>query len=316
MDPISPALPRIDPPHNDPEGGAPAGPPPPRPSDLERAGRALANALYDALASGLGTNKPHDCADFTDAETHDFDRCVQAQVANPVLFMKEEADVNEVAPTDVKQRQVGDCALMATLIALTNTEEGRALLGHAIVENKNGKGEVTSYTVTLHEPQSHWFRPPTFTPVQITVDPPFALGHAAPVVENERAEVWPLVVEKAFAQYVGGYSKLNRGSTSDISMALLTGKPAESIPLGRYSSERLASDLAAGKLVVLETKGRFSHADIDDLYAKHAYSVTGAGTRDGKMFVTLRNPWGRDEGPIAYDDLNRWVSRVDVGSVK
>jgi hypothetical protein len=306
MDPIRPAYPLRDASCDDISGA-----PPPPPTLDEREVRELAYANHEALASGE-VAKPYDCADLTDGLRHDFDRCSTDRVPDSVLF-----GMREVSPNDVQQRAIGDCALMATLVGLANTSEGRALLKSAIVENKDGNGVVTSYTVTLHEAKSHWFRATTFSDVRITVTPLMPRGHAEPVQEGKYNKVWPLVIEKAYAQYVGGYNTLTRGSHTDLPMQILTGKPAECIGFAAYSGARLSSDLARGRLVVLETKQLITGRNDYAIHSKHAYDVTCTEVIDGRLYVTLHNPWdGEQPPPIPYDELNRWFAAVGIGSVR
>jgi hypothetical protein len=125
------------------------------------------------------------------------------------------------------------------------------------------------------------------------------------------------MIEKAYAHHVGGYDRLNQGSNAETPMEILTGRPAACIELDKYSAAQIVSDVGAGKLVVLETKPKFEDGNASSLVKSHAYDVTGTEMRDGRLYVVLYNPWGfRQPLPIPYDELERWFSRVDVGSVK
>jgi hypothetical protein len=238
-------------------------------------------------------------------------------ISNAILYLRQTGNANDVALPDIQQRKIGDCALMATLAAMTTTPEGRTILRNAVVENKNDKGVVTSYTVTLHQPESHWFRPTSFEEVKVTVDCAMPCGHALPATEGKDNELWPLVIEKAYAQFVGGYNTLNRGEHADASMQILTGKPAASMALRDYSAAQLKRDLADGKLLVFETKGGLSAETSPHLRGLHAYSVTGTDVRDGRLYVTLNNPWGSSQpDSIPYDQFAKWFSNVDAGSAR
>jgi hypothetical protein len=206
---------------------------------------------------------------------------------------------------------------MATLAAMAGTPAGRALIKGAIVENTNDRGVVTSYTVTLHKPETHWYKATTFSDVKITVSPLLTLGHASGQA-NGTGELWPAVIEKACAQYIGGYNVLNTGTAANIPMQLLTGRPAQYFPLHSYGADQLKSALAAGKLVVFETKSAFCCDNPYGLVDAHAYSVTGTETKNGQLWVTLHNPWGNKDtepNPIPYSQFKQWFSGVDVGSM-
>src|SRR5260370_29258556 len=127
------------------------------PTNDEEADRAAANERYEALIESSTCNygcRPED------------------RVDRPALFRKQDQDVDKINEHDVKQNQLEDCALMAALAGLARTPEGRAVIENAIKENKNERGEVVSYTVTLHKPPGRHGGPgpKTVTPVSVTGD--------------------------------------------------------------------------------------------------------------------------------------------------
>ena len=185
-------------------------------------------------------------------------------IKNAVLFEKEGADADAVDAADVQQGKMGDCHLLAPLAALASTPQGRALLRGAIVENRNDKGEVVSWTVTVHKPEPHLLWKTTFREVSVTVDGPYVVGHARPRGANGQNEIWPAIVEKAYAQYAGGYGKIANGGLPTDALAVLTGQEATYHSLGwldrlfgLYKGDDLRADLANGKIVVLSTRAAF-----------------------------------------------------------
>ena len=315
--------------------------PPDDASTTARAERAEADARYEAFvstgASGAPSGPSGDpCNDF-EAPGHDYDRCVKDPVTNPVLFQRQGTDADAIDSNDVRQGGLGDCHILAPLAALANTPRGRALIRNAVVENKNAKGEVASWTVTLHQPEKHLFERTTFRDVHVTVDGLYAVGHAYARGENGQNEVWPLVVEKAIAQYAGGYNQIGRGGTPTVAIALLTGRGATYVSLDwpsrwlrSYGAGELQTDLANGKLVVLSTRsdiGGSASADATPaqhqasveahgLRPDHAYFAMGVEEHNGKLFMKLGNPWAKAEpGLVPCDELTRWFSAVATGSV-
>jgi hypothetical protein len=312
---------------------ATGGPPPPAgPPDDEisraRAERADAHARYqDFVAAG------DPCEGATEPKHPD--ACVRQKIDNAVLFQKEGADADAVDAADVQQGRMGDCHLLAPLAALASTPQGRALLRGAIVENRNDKGEVVSWTVTLHKPEPHLLWKTTFRDVSVTVDGPYVVGHAVPRGENGQSEVWPAIMEKAYAQYAGGYDKIANGGRPTDAIAVLTGQEATYHSLGwlgrwlgGYDGDDLRADLANGKIVVLSTRAVFegqgrpgaangrAAPDAHGLIEDHAYFVTGTTERDGRLFVKMGNPWGADPpGLVPFDELAPWFSGISVGSV-
>jgi hypothetical protein len=317
------------------DGTATATAGPPNDGSGERAQRAAADARYQKYASG--TPAPEDCNDHG-KPNYDFDHCPDAPVNHPVLFKKEPADADEVDIADVKQMEVPDCYLMAPLAAISATPEGRALIKGVIVENKDKDGNVESYTVTLHKPESHWPGATTFSDVKVTVKEPFARGHAEPRASGGASEIWPLVMEKAYAEYRGGYVTMARGGSPADAMEVLTGRPATQTALlwpdggaDSFSADRLKSVLAAGKVVVLGTQstikgsGESSTSDPKSkggnashhLIGNHAYAVTGTEDHDGRLFLQLHNPWNHaDPDPVPFDELTTWFRSATVGSVR
>jgi hypothetical protein len=279
--------------------------------------RAAASLRYEAyVADGIGGGE-------CEIDPRPTPPTPTEAIHNPVLFRRQSNDAAAIDMQDVKQGGLNDCFLLATLGALANSPEGRSLIQSAITENKNAAGAVTSYTVRLHKPEWHWggLGKTTFKDIDVTVDATYITDHARVRDDHGTPEVWPLVMEKAYAQYLGGYGKLESGGVARDAMRVLTGKPATQIGLGLFTSyraDRLQSDLAAGKLITFATEEGIE-VDAEDHYliSNHAYVVTGTEMVDGKLCVTLHNPWGHlDPSPVPVGDIKRWFVAVDVGSVK
>jgi hypothetical protein len=282
----------------------------------DRALRMLAQANYERLAAD-GRRGPVDCNKLKDA-----DRCGTETVPNAVLFLPPASEARPVEGSGVTQGALNDCHIMAPLAAIASSPAGLALIRSAVTESRNDKGDVV-YSVTLHQPHDHWLGPTTYTDVKFTLDGHFDAKHAvARQDENHQSEVWTLVVEKAFAQYYGGYRKIDVPQSPARQMELLTGRPAVDLPLGTssgYGAHRLECDLAAGRLVVLLSKPSFDGAGPSGIVANHGYQVANAVLVDGKLMVTLHNPWNdpkRQPQPIAFENLSKWFVSADVGTVR
>jgi hypothetical protein len=284
----------------------------------DRLVRALAESRLDEFFEGGGERTGIQC-DFN--EHHDFALCGTDSVANPVLFAKQDGDVDAVDTKDVQQRNLDDCHIMVALAAMANSPEGRAAIMGMIRETTNEKGEV-SYTVTLHKPEQHWLglAPTTFTEVQVTVDATFVKGHSEAREAGGSHEVWPLVMERALAKFYGGYAEINRGRSPALALEVLTGRAVESQRLGWSSSfgpSDLTSALGASKLVVLSTREDMSGPGAPNLIGEHAYAVTGVVTDHGRQVLLLQNPWNRAQpDPVPIEQLDRWFSHVHIGSAR
>lgn len=308
------------------------------PSSTARAARALAADRYQTFASSGSTAAAatDSCDDFG-APDHDYDRCVRENVQNPVLFKWQGADADPIDSMDVQQGGLNDCHYLAVLAAMAATPRGRAFIRSSVVESTNERGDVVSWTVTLHRREELLRLSATFRDVKVTVRAPFVIGHARARPAGGGPEVWPLVIEKACAQYAGGYNRIGHGGQPAEAMALLTGRQPTYTSFGwlarlfkSYGANDLQNDLANGKLVVLGANAsiggpvgprstpaqRKANADAHGLVGQHAYFATGVEQHDGRMFVRLGNPWGDTQpGLVPCDELPKWFSGVTVGSV-
>jgi hypothetical protein len=294
--------------------------------------RQRAGALLDAFASGADSGATPDCSF---GANHDFAACGMDPIPNPVLFAKEEGDVDAIDRNDVQQNDLLDCHLMAPLAALAGTPEGRALIGGMIREGKNERGETT-YTVTFHKPESHWFGlgKKTFSEVSVTVSGPYVTGHAEARNSAESKEVWPLVIEKAYAAYCGSYRSINKPDSPKKALEILTGREAEQTFINwfsSYSAEQLRTDIASGKCIIFQTKtdlfwkseeiaspnDKARMVGSHHLVNGHAYTLTGTQEINGRLYLRLDNPWRSDQPELVpFDELSRWFSAVTTGSVK
>jgi hypothetical protein len=101
-------------------------------------------------------------------------------------------------------------------------------------------------------------------------------------------------------------------------MEALTGVPAERNTFGwfcSYDAAQLQKDLAAGKLVVLESRPGLDAPNAYSLEASHAYQVVGVEQQNGTLCMKLHNPWNKDQPALVpCDELTTWFAAIDVGS--
>ncbi|MEJ7735676.1 MAG: C2 family cysteine protease, partial [Polyangiaceae bacterium] len=133
-------------------------------------------------------------------------------------------DATAVHPNDVGQGQIGDCYLISAMAAVANRNP--QLIQDAVVANSDG-----SYTVTFYE-RAAWYNPfdSGYHPVQIRVTGDFPAVNGNPVFAQPGdgtgagRELWPMIVEKAYAQWQGGYDRIGTGGTAGGPMSALTGR--------------------------------------------------------------------------------------------
>jgi hypothetical protein len=277
----------------------------------------------DTYTMSLSGVRARPCSDY-DKPGFDFDRCVidrnPGKPGDPpkasTLFLPESRNEPPIAHKDVNQRYVGDCALMASLAGLATTPEGREWIHSAIGERKNEKGEVTGYTVRLYEVQGPPDGPRTFRRREFVVpaNEPYVMGHAVARGDATHYEIWPLVMEKAYAQLRDGYNRLSKGEHVLDAMEALTGREAWHVPAAEASDRLIWADLEAHKVVVLSTKKGLG-ANPYNLESEHAYTVTRRVDADGKRVLTLYNPWGTSQPePIPSSEISKWFDCLDIGS--
>jgi hypothetical protein len=249
--------------------------------------------------------------------THDYADS-SGPIEHPALFVREGNDADAVNRDDISQGGMQDCAFLAAVGTLTNTPEGRALLRDAIHENRNDRGEVDSYTVTLHQADRGFFGlgAPSFREIQVHVEASYPPGHSHPRVgpDGER-EVWPLVLERAWAQSQGGLEQIEHDPPhAAVAMEALTGRPASHTEFWHAFDveSTIRAGLAAGHLMVLGGRPGF---EFEGLVGQHAYIVTGTREFEGRVYVLLHNPWGGDVRSVAVDEITHYFHGIDVGSV-
>ncbi len=206
--------------------------------------------------------------------------------------------VNGFQMDDAMQGQVGDCYLISALASVAHAKP--ALLEKAIRTNADG-----TYTVTFYERKPNQTKP---TPVEITVDGTFpqrAGGRLEYCTPRSKGELWPMVFEKAYASWKGGFDAIEGGMAAT-TLEALTGKKPEFFPVDASLGAadifaKLKKGFASGAAVVALSK---PWEPVEQgVVTDHAYSVLGVEEKGGKKFVTLRNPWGeREPGRDGRDD--------------
>lgn len=187
--------------------------------------------------------------------------CRLAVVEGPLFAapLHSKTELNPIAGNDPQQGYLGDCFLIASLIALANKQPD--VIRNAIRESK--RGDKTIYTTTLyiaHNPNHERLEATT-----VVVDNQFAINqdnYLEFAARGDQKELWVLVLEKAIAKVMGGYQTLDDGGLAQNILAMLTGKLPERDNLSGFNSTAsLANYLKTNeaKLLTISTK----NADAD-----------------------------------------------------
>ncbi len=120
--------------------------------------------------------------------------------------------------------------------------------------------------------------------------------------DGGKQELWPALIEKAYAQWKGGYENIQNKSPAEALFAL-TGKKTETQDADDVSLSEVNDMLNAGKAVVISTpddgKGKTPYTS-KGLVTDHAYVVESVDLKN--KTVTLRNPWGEGYPPVTLTE--------------
>jgi len=251
-------------------------------------------------------------------------------------FVKGAGDQNTVDPNDVKQNGYGSCGVMSTLRSIA--QQDPAAIERMIKDNGDG-----TYTVTFKEKVSVFGIDIGWKDVDVTVKGPFDTGGASHPgdVNSEGKEVWPAIIEKAYAQqYKSDDATYKTGVLPNEVMEHVLGEKAQSAGTGSLSAGEMSDKLAKHESVVAWTPGfkdkdgnwnpevTQEQRDLIDHYGiagGHAYAVTevihkGTVYTDPKTgqamtakedMVALGNPWGSGDVTMSYSDYQKvfgWVA--------
>jgi hypothetical protein len=216
----------------------------------------------------------------------------------------EEEGLHHLRPSleDIDQGSLGDCWFMASMGALAHTEEGRERIKNMIKMNPNG-----TYSVTFPDGEVVDVTP--FFPVDEDGDLTYARPNGHPPV------IWPLLLEKAYAQYLGTYGDLHEDAPSK-GLEDLTGVDSEWHEPEDMSLDDLRDRLDEGAVIVsTRDADEVEDKEIYDsrLNTNHAYVVKSI-TEDGK--VELYNPWGNNHETITMEEFNKYLEGVTTNPIK
>jgi hypothetical protein len=256
------------------------------------------------------------------------------RVDDPALLTKHATDttwkpveggklfVDGVSFDDVVQGSIANCYMVGAFsaVALANPDAIR----NAITENPDG-----TFTVRFFERSS--FNGP-MREVKITVDddlPQSATSSLRYGRSRDAKELWVGVLEKAYAQWKGGYEAIGNGGYPGDVITALTGR-ATSYSSSQYTDanvifENIKRGAAGNKPMTAPTHGKDSGVDYSGtgVYAWHVYTVMGASEENGEKLVQLRNPWGSHEPgndgkndgifKMKLEDFTRLYQGVEIG---
>jgi hypothetical protein len=198
------------------------------------------------------------------------------------------ADGSDVDVNDIRQGGLGDCRFMAALAELARTRP--AFLRSGINRVLGTPSDVYQFTVRFFGDNGEPFN----QEVTFELDRGFDGAQLSGDFDAAgNVEIWPLVVERAYAEYMGGFGQINSGGTAQAPWKLLTGRDGRNEDVAAWTN----ADILALIQLELTTNGKLlflaSKDDASDIVPKHAFSIVRrSGTNPGWV---LSNPWGRED---------------------
>ena len=229
------------------------------------------------------------------------------------------ADEGSIEFDDVEQGAMGDCYLVAALSAAIYIDQDNAIRDGLIRDVRDENGFVTHYVVRFYDAWG--------TPQDIEVDADLVRKNGKVTyarsldTRSGEEEWWVSLVEKAYADWHGGYESIGDGGWAGDVMQAITGSNA-TYRSTKHLSDKSVVDSIRGALdknrpVVAGTFGKEDGVDYEgtNIYAWHAYSVLDAGQdEEEKYFVQLRNPWGEVEPAGNGEDDG--IFKLEMGEFK
>lgn len=197
--------------------------------------------------------------------------------------------------TDPRQGNCLDCYLMAALGAVARSRP--QVIEDMVRERPGGR-----YAVRFFE------RLPgrRFEPRQVEVDDRFLVDRAGQPVyarvvpdTHGRRELWPLVVEKAYARWKGGFHLMGEGGLVEDTLEELTGEPSRLFYVARTEPELLWRTLQRATAehwpATVCTYGNKARPDLEEFgfHPWHIHIFLGCHVWEGRRIVWLRDPFDR-----------------------
>lgn len=246
--------------------------------------------------------------------------------------------MSSVSPCDLQQGAIGDCWLISSMASLAEYPD---FVASIIKDNGGGQYTVTLYSFASGEMEN------IEVDDNFPYDDSWIFAYAQPSKEDE---IWPSVLEKAFAKSAGGYKNLN-GGLSTFAFGKMTGcTDLERISKtdGVWSAysysmtsdnpqdqdqevmgdaeEDLDADSLMDKLAQYDSEkylmccgsnsGSDKEEDAGNIVQGHAFTILQvAKNPKGSEFnlIKIRNPWANTEwnGPWSDDD-DMWTEHPDI----
>ena len=247
-------------------------------------------SIYKKSAADAALKKNPEWKGLVWKHAADFVKADKTSAAVPVLF-------DGIDPDDIKQGRLGDCYFLSSLSVLAAkaprierlfcSSPAAEALGATVVRLNDGKWRPLALD---------WFFP-------------CAKKSGAPMFSRNKgsAELWVLLLEKAFAKMRGTYWAIGDGGQPGDALFALTGSPSKVFAVKDTQEEKLwhVMDKAHNVQHFLVVASIDPQAKADEkawkqqgLEPGHAYGVLralAAKALGGRRVVQIRNPWANEK---------------------
>jgi hypothetical protein len=211
---------------------------------------------------------------------------------------------------DISQGGVNDCFLFAAMAAIVNANPQQIV--NMIRDNGNG-----TYTVTF---KGIGF----FTSAEETVSADFTVGQHGNV--TARRALWPLVIEKAYAQQKGGLEALGKGGNAGNALDEMLNEGPSRFDPREKSADYILGKVAKAKernwpMTILSPKQEGTSKDkqtladnTPGLHFWHTYAIIDVDAANNR--IKLFNPWGHDhpngDGWMDIEQVRKFFIEIDI----
>ncbi len=209
---------------------------------------------------------------------------VKKKVTEDDLFKvgADDRDASGIDPYDIIQGALGNCYFMCSLSAIANSKGGPQKIKDMITANSDG-----TFTVKLYRPINvrskdelhNNIKSSTvgFEAVDVVVEGDVWFSktedNALYARSQDEGEMWPLILEKAFAKLMGGYDEIDAGFSEE-AYAVLTGTPRRSFEFSDNNEHAIKMILEAA-----EKKIGVTFATPPNMAANYALDENGNNLR-------------------------------------
>ncbi len=242
-------------------------------------------------------------------------------------FVKGAGDTDEVDPNDVKQGDLGDCYLLSAMaaVARANPQAIRDLI------KDNGDG---TYDVTLYVKNHFWssrgpqvIKVTSSFPASKDGTPAYAKGGDK---GPDGPELWPMLIEKAYAVFLGSYKDLDSGGYGADAMTILTNQDSQTLTPSDYPDDVLVkmidTDMKNGYAITASSNWEWRDLWSDNYQEDKSYKDSGVvnlheysvkAAHPGATTIDLQNPWGsNDLNGMSAAKFKQYFSTVSLNKAK